>query len=337
MKKRVFIIAEAGVNHNNKINLAFKLVDAAKSSGADAIKFQVFKTENYVSRKAPLAKYQKKNSNKSNQFDMIKNLELSETNLKKIMHYCKKKKIIFLASPFDQWGLSFLIRNNVKIIKIPSGEINNIFFLKKISQYKKNVILSTGMSKMTEVKRAVNILISSKIKKSQITILQCNSEYPTPIKDLNLNVLKTFKEKFNLKIGLSDHTKSIYPPIVAVSLGAKVIEKHLTLNTNSPGPDHKASVNPKDFKLMSKLIRLTESSLGSYEKKPSKSETKNIKIARKSVFALRTIKRGDKFSTKNICLKRPAFGIQAENFEKLLGKRSKKDYLEDQIINSNEL
>tara|TARA_B100000886_G_C20401944_1_gene482989 strand:- start:466 stop:1479 length:1014 start_codon:yes stop_codon:yes gene_type:complete len=337
VKKKVFIIAEAGVNHNNKINLAYKLVDAAKKSGADAVKFQVFKTENYISKNAPLAKYQKKNSKNSNQFEMIKKLELPEINLKKIILYCKNKKIIFLASPFDLWGVDFLIKNKIKTIKIPSGEINNFPYLKKIAKTKKKVILSSGMSNLNEVSKAIKILLLNGLKKNQITVLQCNSEYPTPANDLNLNVIKTFKSKFHCDVGLSDHSRGIFAPVIAVSLGATTIEKHLTLSNNLNGPDHKASLNPIEFKSMVEQIRFAEIALGSSEKKITKSERKNITIARKSIFASKRIKIGDRFTEKNLCLKRPAKGIQAENFYKILGKKSKKNYKFDQLISHNEL
>ena len=235
------------------------------------------------------------------------------------------------------WGIDFLIKNNINIIKIPSGEINNFQYLKKVAMTKKKVILSSGMSDINEVSKALKFLLSNGLKKKQITILQCNSEYPTPTEDLNLNVITTYKLKFRCEVGLSDHSKGIFAPVVAVSLGAKIIEKHLTLNVNSSGPDHKASLNPLEFKSMVDQIRLAEISLGSFIKKPTKSEYKNIVIARKSIFASKRIKIGERFTVKNLSLKRPASGIQAENFFKILGKKSKKNYKSDQLISFNEL
>ena len=330
--KKIFFIAEAGVNHNNQIKLAFKLINAAKNAGADAIKFQVFKTENYVARNAPLANYQKKNTKQVNQFKLIKNLELSENFLEKIIRYCKSRKILFLASAFDTWGIKFLKKRNITTFKIPSGEINNLFYLKEVSKFAKKIILSTGMSNEKEINNALNFFYKNGINKKQITLLQCTTEYPAPYSDLNLNVIKRFKKKFKVKVGFSDHSIGEVASIIAVSMGASIIEKHLTLSRKLPGPDHKASIEPKELKKLIKNIRIAQLSLGHEIKKPTKSELKNIKIARKSIYAKKKILKGDLFTKKNICKKSPANGISANKYFKVLGRKAKKNFIEDEKI-----
>ena len=329
---KIFFIAEAGVNHNNKLKLAFKLIDAAKSAGADAIKFQVFKTENYVSKKAPLANYQKKNTKIINQFKLIKNLELSEINLERIIKHCKLKKIKFLASAFDIWGINFLKKKNVTTFKVPSGEINNFLYLREVAKSAKKIILSTGMSNEREISEALNFLYNNGINKSQIILLQCTTEYPAPFSELNLKVIKKFKRKFKVKVGLSDHSIGEIAPIIAVSMGAEIIEKHLTLNRKLSGPDHKASIEPNELKILIKKIKLAQLSLGSELKKPTISEKKNIKIARKSIYASKNITKGEKYTEENICLKRPANGINASKFFKIIGKKAIKNFKKDEKI-----
>lgn len=331
-KNKVFIIAEAGVNHNNNIYFAKKLIKTAKKCGADAIKFQVFKTENYIIKKAPLAGYQKKNTNFSDQFKLIKRLELSEIKLKQIMNFAKKNKIKFLASAFDNWGIDFLDKNKIQIYKIPSGEITNYPYLKIIAKKNKEVILSTGMSNMHDVSSALKILMKFGLPKKKITLLQCNTDYPTPLEDVNLNVLKTYKKKFNTKIGLSDHTNSVVIPSAAVALGAEVVEKHLTLNKKLSGPDHKASLNPSEFTQMVKNIRETEKSLGISIKKVTKSEKKNILIARKSIVAKINIKKGQKFKEYMLACKRPAAGLSPIFWNNVLKKKARKNYKADEMI-----
>lgn len=329
-----FIIAEVGVNHNNNLSYAYKYINIAKKIGVDAVKFQIFKTKNYVAAGSPLAKYQKKNSLKSNnQFDLIKKLELSEEKINKIIKYCKKKKIEFLASIFDDWGLEFISKNRIKKIKIPSGEINNYPLLEKISKFKKDIILSTGMSTMQEVRNAVKILTSKKkIKNKNISILHCHSYYPSENQDLNLNAIKTLQSKFKNIIGFSDHSLGSHAAIAAVGMGAKIIEKHITLNKKLSGPDHKASLNPAEFLSFVNLIRETEKCLGSGKKKPSLKEKEIMKIARKSIVAKTKIKKYEKFTTKNITLKRPGTGISPIFFKKILKKKATKNYIEDQQI-----
>ena len=332
IKKKIFIIAEAGVNHNNKISLAFRLINEAKKAGADAVKFQVFKTENYVQKDAPLAKYQKKKSAYKTQFQMIKDLELSEKNLIKIKNYCIKKKIQFLASPFDFWGVDFLKKNKIPIIKIPSGEINNIPYLEKIGSLRKEVILSSGMSNLKEISRALFILKKKGTKLKNITLLQCNTEYPTKLEDTNLNVLHTFKKEFKVKVGLSDHSNSLVIPCAAVALGATVIEKHFTLSKKMKGPDHKASLEPKELKTMINNINAVIKAMGSKKKKVTLSEKKNIPVVRKSILANTYIKKGEKFTIQNLTTKRPGNKISASNWYNLIGRKAKKNYEKDDFI-----
>ena len=329
---KIFIIAEAGVNHNNKLYNAFKLIDKAKKVGASAVKFQVFKTENYIQKDAPLAKYQMKNSKFSNQFELIKKLELSEKSLEKIINYCKKKKIQFLASPFDLWGVDYLKKKKIPIIKIPSGEINNIPYLEKVGALRRKIILSTGMSTDKEVSNALKILKRSGTKLKNITLLQCNTEYPTKLEDINLNVISTFRKKFKVNVGLSDHSSSTVIPSAAVAMGAKIIEKHITLNRKMPGPDHKASLEPKEFKLMVQNIKDVLKALGSKKKKVTLSEKKNIFIARKSIVAKKNILKGEFFNYKNLTTKRPGNKTSASKWYQLIGKRALKNYFKDDFI-----
>ena len=336
LTNKTFIIAEAGVNHNGEIKLAYQLIDAAKKAGADAVKFQIFKTENYIVKEAKLAEYQKKNINETNnQFDLIKKYELSEKDILRIINYCKKKKILSLFSPFDTWGIDYLIKKKFNIIKIPSGEIASYKYLKHLAKFNKNLILSTGMANLDEIKMAVNHLVKNGTKRKNITLLQCNTEYPTPFEDLNLNTIPYLKKELKLNVGLSDHSEGIVAPIVAISCGAKIIEKHITLSKKMSGPDHKASLEPKEFFNMVKNIRIAEVSLGSNKKKISKSEKKNIKIARKSIVAKTNIFNGDKFSFSNLTEKRTGKGNGTFKIVKLLGKKSTRNYKKDEIVNIN--
>tara|TARA_X000000950_G_scaffold102342_1_gene129258 strand:+ start:5756 stop:6760 length:1005 start_codon:yes stop_codon:yes gene_type:complete len=328
---KLFVIAECGVNHNNSLKKCYDLINVAIDAGADAVKFQVFKTQNYITKNAPLAKYQRKNvPDQSNQYSMIKKLELSENKLIKIKKYCLKKKIIFFLSPFDKWGLDFIKNNNINLIKIPSGEINNYPYLRDVGKLKKEVILSTGMSTISEIDYALKILKKNGTKK--INILHCHSDYPSMNEDLNLNVIKTFKKKYKYPIGYSDHTKGYHASIAAVALGSTIIEKHLTLNNNLKGPDHKASLNPKKFKEFVKLLRNTEVSLGSSIKKPTLKEKQTLKVARKSIVANHSIKKGEIFSEKNLICKRPALGINPKLWNKIIGRKSNKDYKKNEFI-----
>lgn len=329
----VFIIAEAGVNHNGSIDCAKKLIDVASISGANAVKFQTFKTDNFVSKNAPKSRYQSQNTKKNEtQFNMLKKLELDIVAHKELISYCRKKKIIFLSSAFDQESIDVLNNLGLTIFKIPSGEITNLSYLEHIGRLNKKIILSTGMANIAEIKDALNVLIKSGTKKKNITVLHANTEYPTPMKDVNLRAMLTVGKKFNTSYGYSDHTLGIEVDIAAVALGATCIEKHFTLDKNMEGPDHKASIEPEELKAMVRSIRNIEIALGDGVKKPSKSEKKNIDIVRKSLFASKHIKKGDFFTKQNLTAKRPGNGLSPFKLKKLLGKKSKKNYKKDQQI-----
>ncbi len=330
---RVIIIAEAGVNHNGKLKLAYKLVDVAKECGADFIKFQTSIPELHISKFAKKANYQTKNTpGDESQLQMCKKITLSYEEFRKLKKYCKKKKIEFLSTPFDLKSIDFLKSLKMKYFKIPSGEITNLPYLTKMAKLKKKVILSTGMANLIEIKEALKILISHGTKKKNITVLQCNTEYPTPLKDANVRAMLTIKKKFKVNIGYSDHTEGIEASLVAAALGAKVIEKHITLNKNLSGPDHKASITPKELKKMVEEIRKVTVALGNGVKKVSPSEGKNIKISRPSIVAAKEIKKGEKFTIKNLTIKRPGNGISPMKLFKVIGKIAKKRFLEDELI-----
>lgn len=332
MKNKTIIIAEIGVNHNGSLELAYKLIDKAKESFADIVKFQVFKAESIVAKNAPKAKYQQKTTGKiESQYEMIKKLELTYNDFIKIKRYCDEKKIIFLSS-CDLVSIDFIYKLGVNTFKIPSGEINNPLYLKKIGSFDKKIILSTGMSSLAEIENALDILIKSGTKKKYITVLQCNTEYPTPFEDVNLNAMITIRNAFKINIGYSDHTEGIEVPLAAVAMGATIIEKHFTLDKNIEGPDHKASLEPNEFKQMVLSIRNIEKSFGDGIKKPSSSEKKNISIVRKSIVASKIIKKGDIFTVNNITLKRPGTGISPMLWYDLLGKIAAKDFEIDEYI-----
>jgi len=322
----VFIIAEAGVNHNGSLNLAKKLIDIACSAGANAIKFQTFKAQNLATKNSQKAFYQKENTSKEEtQFDMLKKLELSEKDHEELVAYCIRKKIIFLSSPFDLESINFLNGLGLKIFKIPSGEITNLPYLKRIGKLNKKVILSTGMSNIEEIRFAIEVISSEGQDRNRITLLHCNSEYPTPFEDVNLKAMLELKKTFNLNIGYSDHTLGIEVPIAAVSMGARVIEKHFTLSREMPGPDHLASLTPNELKLMVMSIRNIERTLSGKGKKiPSKSEAKNIKVARKSIFISKRIEKGDILREEHLITLRPGDGISPMQWENIIGKRTNK-------------
>ena len=331
--KKTTIIAEAGVNHNGSLKKAIKLIDIAAKSGADIIKFQSFTAENVVTRNAKKANYQKISTVKDeSQLQMLKKLELNLKSHKKIISHCKKVGIEFLSSAFDNESISLLKKLRVKRFKVPSGEINNLPYLRKIGKMGKPVILSTGMSSINEIKKAIKILTNSGTKKKLITVLHCNTDYPTKYQDVNLKAMLAIKEKLNVNIGYSDHTLGIEIPIAAVAMGATIIEKHFTLDKNSSGPDHKSSLNPKELKKMILSIRKIETSLGNGKKIPTNSELKNLIIVRKSIRASKNILKGEFFSEKNITVKRPANGISPMKWDKIIGKRSLKNYKIDDPI-----
>ncbi|EAL3842990.1 N-acetylneuraminate synthase [Campylobacter upsaliensis] len=330
--KKVLIIAEAGVNHNGDINLAKKLIEQAAEAGADVVKFQTFKASSCVSVSAKKAKYQLETTAKEeSQLEMIQKLELSYESHFELMKHCKKHGIAFLSTPFDLESVEFLRGLDLPYFKIPSGEITNLPYLKAVAKCKKKVLLSTGMANLGEIEAALTILRKNGTR--NITLLHCNTEYPTPFEDVNLNALKTLKEAFKLEVGYSDHTEGIVASLGAVALGAVVIEKHFTLDKTMEGPDHRASLEFEELKALCKGIRELEKALGSGIKKASKSEAKNKIIARKSLVAKREIQKGEKFSEQNLTTKRPGSGISAMRYEEYLGKRALKTYKKDELIN----
>ncbi len=329
----VFIIAEAGVNHNGSIELAFKLIDAAVEAGVDAVKFQTFKAENLVSKNTQKAEYQKQTTSPlESQLDMLKKLELDVDVHKKLIKYCNAKGIMFLSSPFDHDSIDLLNELGLKIYKIPSGEITNLPYLRRIGSLAKQVILSTGVSTLKEVGDALAILVDSGTKKENITVLHANTMYPTPMEDVNLNAMLTIQKEFGVAVGYSDHTLGIEVDIAAVAMGASCLEKHFTLDKTMDGPDHKASLEPEELKAMVGAIRNIEKALGSSEKKPSPSESVNIKVVRKSIFANQNIKKGDLLTDKNIAVKRPGGGISPMQWDEVIGTISSKDYNADELI-----
>lgn len=331
----VLIIAEAGVNHNGSVETAKRMIDKAVEAGADVIKFQTFKSEKLVSKSAKQAEYQKKNianSENDSQLDMLKKLELSEYDHNELMDYCAKKQIRFFSTAFDMESIDYLHSLHVGLWKIPSGEITNYPYLKKIAQFGEPVILSTGMCEMEDVEAALKVLTDNGLNKDKISILHCNTEYPTPFKDVNLLAMNELKERFGVKVGYSDHTKGIEVPIAAVALGAEIIEKHFTLDRNMEGPDHKASLEPDELKAMVSAIRNIELALGDGHKTISESERKNIAVARKSIVAAKNIKAGEVFNENNLTVKRPGNGISPMDWENVIGKTAKKDFVEDQLI-----
>jgi N,N'-diacetyllegionaminate synthase len=329
----VFIIAEAGVNHNGDINLAKKLIDVAVEAGADAVKFQTFKADKVVTKSAQKAQYQKETTNKEeSQYEMIKKLELNKDAYYELIHYCKSKNIIFLSTPFDHESIDLLNELGMEIFKIPSGEITNLPYLRHIGSLGKEIILSTGMANLGEIEDALDILVTSGTPKDRITVLHATTEYPCPIEDVNLRAMQTIACAFGVKTGYSDHTNGIEVPIAAVAMGATVIEKHFTLDREMEGPDHKASLEPDELKAMVKAIRNIEKALGDGIKKPSPSEIKNMSIARKSIVAARAIQKGERFSENNLTIKRPGTGISPMRWDEVIGTVATMDYDEDEQI-----
>jgi len=339
MKKKTIIIAEAGVNHNGKISMAKKLIDVAVEAGVDYIKFQTFKAETLVSKSASKASYQISNSNNKDetQFQMLKNLELSEEGHFLLFEYCNSKNIKFLSTAFDPEGLEFLNSLGIDIMKIPSGEITNLPYLNKISSFGKPIILSTGMASLLEIHDALEVLIGNSISLNDITILHCNTAYPTPMKDVNLLAMLSIRDKFNVKVGYSDHTMGIEVPIASVALGAEVIEKHITLNKNLSGPDHKASLDPDELKEMVRCIRnIDEACSGSGIKGVSPSEILNKIHSRKSIHLKRNLKKGEMLEESNLIMLRPGNGISPMDSTTVIGKISKKNISAYSQININD-
>ena len=329
----VFIIAEAGVNHNGSIDVAKKLIDEASNAGADAVKFQTFKAKDLVSKKAQKAEYQKKTTDKKeSQFDMIKKLELNVEMHKELISYCNIKNIMFLSSPFDLDSIKLLDELGLLVFKIPSGEITNLLYLRHIGKLNKKVILSTGMADINEIKDALDTLISNGTQKENITVLHANTMYPTPLKDVNLRAMTTIGNTFDIAFGYSDHTLGIEVDIAAVAMGARCIEKHFTLDSTMEGPDHKASLEPGELKSMVRAIRNIEVALGSSIKKPSNSERPNMQVVRKSIVAKKNIKKGDVLCEQNLVIKRPGNGISPMRWDDIIGTNATKNYSEDELI-----
>lgn len=331
--KRVYIIAEAGVNHNGSIELARQLVEAAVVAGADAVKFQTFKASNLVSKKADKADYQKQTTSaEESQFDMIKKLELNEAAHHELIAYCQEQGIEFLSTPFDHDSIELLHSLGLQTFKIPSGEITNLPYLRHIGRLNKQVILSTGMANLGEIESAIQVLTNSGTSRSKITILHANTEYPTPMQDINLRAMQTIGQAFDLPYGYSDHTQGIEVPIAAAALGASVIEKHFTLDRTMEGPDHRASLEPDELAAMVRSIRNIEMAMGSPLKQASASEAKNKPIVRKSIVAKSAIKKGELLNEDNIAIKRPGTGISPMRWDELLGTKAQKDYQADDLL-----
>jgi N-acetylneuraminate synthase len=339
-KNRVLIIAEAGVNHNGDMDLAKKLIDVAVDSGADIVKFQSSKLDKLVSKTAKQADYQIANTGDASltQYEMVKKLILDVKDAVMLKAYCDTKGIRFLSTPFDVESIEELEGSGlIDLFKVPSGEIVNLQYLRKIASRSLPVILSTGMCKMSEVAKAIEILTSGNLSLSDIIVLHCNTEYPTPMSDVNLNAMLTMRDAFKMEVGYSDHTVGIEVPIAAVAMGATVIEKHFTMDRNLPGPDHKASLEPNELKAMVKAIRNIEVALGNGVKQPSPSEQKNIAIARKSMHLQKSVKKNEVLTEKHLVSRRPASGISPMDIDIIIGKRVNKDLDEDHALNWSDL
>lgn len=329
----VFIIAEAGVNHNGSLEVAKKLIDVASEAGADAVKFQTFKADKLVSKTAQKAAYQKETTGADeSQYAMIKKLELDEIAHQELIKHCQSKNILFLSTPFDHDSIALLHGLGMNIFKIPSGEITNLPYLRYIGSLGKKVILSTGMADLGEVEDALDVLVKAGTSKENITILHATTEYPCPMDEVNLKAMQTMSHAFGVNVGYSDHTQGIEIPIAAVAMGATVIEKHFTLDRAMPGPDHKASLEPDELKAMVQAIRNVEKALGDGIKKPSASEAKNIGIARKSILTCKAIQKGERFCEDNLCIKRSGEGMNPMRWDEVIGTVATRDYREDELL-----
>jgi N,N'-diacetyllegionaminate synthase len=332
-KPSIFIIAEAGVNHNGELATAKKLIDVAVKANVNAVKFQTLNAKNMVSKTLEKAKYQKETSGaEESQFDMLRRLELSKSDHEELIAYCKKKSIAFLSTAFDLESLDYLNSLNLQYIKVPSGEITNLPYLRKVGTFNRNVILSTGMASLGEIEKALEIMIDAGTTIEKITVLHANTEYPTPMQDVNLNAMVSIGKAFNVKVGYSDHTRGIEVPIAAVAMGASMIEKHFTLDNTMEGPDHKASLEPNELIAMTQSIRNIEQALGDGVKKCSQSEKKNKDIVRKCIVAKTEIKRGDLLNQNNLCVKRTGKGISAMRWDEFIGKKATQNYAADESL-----
>ena len=330
---KVVIIAEAGVNHNGSLEMACRLADEAKHAGADYVKFQTGIPENVISVRAEQAEYQKHNTGTSeSQLDMVRKIMLRPDDFKPLKEYCDSIGIRFLSTPFDLDSIDILKPLEMNLWKIPSGEITNLPYLRKIASMGQPVVMSTGMSRLGEVDDAVGVLLDGGLTLDMITLLHCNTEYPTPYTDVNLRAMLTLRDAIGCRVGYSDHTLGIEVPVAAVAMGAEVIEKHFTLDKTLPGPDHVASLEPAELKAMVSAIRHTEAALGSGRKEVSRSERKNIAIARKSIIAARPISKGERFSHDNLTVKRPGNGISPMLWDTVVGLEAPRDYQPDELI-----
>lgn len=326
-----FIIAEAGPNHNGDFDTALRLVDAAKRAGVDCVKFQTFVSEELISKRAEKAEYQKKTTGADeSQYEMLKKLELSFDQFRELKKYCDETGIMFLSTPFDIPSVRFLQELDIAFWKIPSGEITNYPYLVEIAKTHKDVVMSTGMCEMEEIAAAIKVLRENGA--GRISLLHCNTEYPTPYEDVNLKAMDTLRDYFHVPVGYSDHALGFSVPVAAVARGAQIIEKHFTLDKNMVGPDHKASLEPQELCDMVSAIRSIEKALGSSEKKPSASERKNIAVARKSIVARTAIKAGEILTEQKLAVKRPGSGISPMKWNEVVGMVASKDYIEDEMI-----
>jgi N,N'-diacetyllegionaminate synthase len=333
MGPKTLIIAEAGVNHNGSLMIAKQLIDAAKESGADIVKFQTFKASLISTKFAKKAKYQSDLTNSTeSQYEMLKKLELNYIDHLELIEYCRQKDIIFLSTAFDRESIALLKKLNIPILKTPSGEITNLPYLRDIGKAGLPVIVSTGMSTLDEISSALDIIQKAGTPKEDITVLHCNTEYPTPVEDVNLSAMLTIQRELGVKVGYSDHTLGIEIPIAAVALGAAVIEKHLTLDRTMTGPDHSASLEPHELKAMVHAIRNIEKAIGDGTKHPSTSEIKNIPIVRKSIVAKKEINKGDLFTENNLTVKRPGTGVSPMAWDAYIGKSADRNYQPDDLI-----
>ncbi len=327
------IIAEAGVNHNGSIELARQMVEEAHHCGVDYVKFQTFKAEKIANKFAGQAEYQRHNlKKKSSQVEMLRQLEINFDDFRLLNDYCKNVGIKFMSTPFDLESIDFLTDLGMDYMKVPSGEITNLPYLRKIAKTGIPVIMSTGMCRMGEIEDAMDVLYTGGLSTDRITLLHCNTEYPTPMIDVNLRAMETLRSAFGTKVGYSDHTKGIEVPIAAVAMGASVIEKHFTLDRTLPGPDHVASLESDELKLMVDSIRNIELAMGHSEKCVSSSERKNISVARKSIVAAKYIKNGEILSEDNLTVKRPGNGISPMKWDSVIGMSAKRDFQEDELI-----
>ncbi len=335
---KVLIIAEAGVNHDGDLNQAFKLVDVAAAAGADIVKFQSFHASSLATSEAELAQYQRtgglseKNCGACDQLAMLERLQLSQEDHLALMRHCAEKNIEFFSTAFDFVSLQLLVDLGVRRFKIPSGEITNLPLMRRIASFGEEVIVSTGMAELSEVRAAIESLEIAGLPKEKITLLHCTTEYPAPIQDVNLHAMRAMASRFDVRVGYSDHTEGVEVAIAAAALGAKVIEKHFTLDKNLPGPDHRASLEPVDLELMVSAIRKIESALGSDQKKCTSSEKKNVPLVRKSIVAARHIEEGEAFTEQNLTVKRPGTGLSPMLWDRVLGRRARRSFQIDERI-----